>query len=201
MKHTQGTSITGYVTVQVKGVKPELFFQKCIEQNIIIWNIEKKSEMICSGNIKLQDVASLRRLKRGTHYKLSFTNKHGYPFLMKKFTRKKEFLIGLVLSVLLVFFLSNIIWEVKVTGVPKEIEEKISDQLTEYGIHQGAWSLSIDSPSEIQQNLISDIPELLWVGVQQKGTSYILEGVEKSIVEEEEVDGPRNLTEIGRAHV
>nr|WP_234031401.1 sporulation protein YqfD [Lentibacillus cibarius] len=40
---------------------------------------------------------------------------------------------------------------------------------------------------------MNDIPELLWIGVHQKGTSYVLEGVEKTIVEEEEVGGPRNL--------
>ncbi|QKY69491.1 sporulation protein YqfD [Lentibacillus sp. CBA3610] len=193
MKHIQGASITGYVTVLVKGTRPELFFQKCIEQDIIVWNIEKESESTCSGNIKLQDIPNVKNVRRGTHYKLSFTHKHGYPFLMKRFIRKKEVLIGLLLSILLIFFLSNIIWEVRITGVPKDIEEKISEQLADYGIHQGTWSFTLDSPSDIQQNLINDIPELLWVGVQQKGTSFLLEGVEKTIVEEEEVEGPRNL--------
>ncbi|SFD55238.1 similar to stage IV sporulation protein [Lentibacillus persicus] len=193
MKHIQGTSITGYVTVLIKGARPELFFQKCTEQNIVVWNIKKHADDKCTGNVKLKDIASLRRLKRGTHYKLSFTDKHGYPFLMKKFIRKKEFLIGIILSLMLVFFLSNVIWEVEIAGVPKDIEEKITDKLSEYGVHQGAWALTLDSPSEIQQNLINDIPELLWVGVKQKGTSFLLEGVEKSIVEKKEIEGPRNL--------
>src|SRR5699024_9771076 len=38
-----------------------------------------------------------------------------------------------------------------------------------------------------------DIPELLWVGVDQKGTTFFLEGVEKIVVKEEEADEPRNL--------
>src|SRR5699024_2566414 len=46
---------------------------------------------------------------------------------------------------------------------------------------------------EIQKMLVEDIPELLWVGVDQKGTTYFLEGVEKVIVEEEEAEGPRHL--------
>ncbi|SFA70348.1 similar to stage IV sporulation protein [Lentibacillus halodurans] len=193
MKHIQGSSLTGYVTVFVKGIQPELFFQRCSEQDIIVWNVEKKSENVCSGNVKLQDISRVKHIKRGTDYKLSFKNKRGFPFMMKKFTRKKEILVGLLLSILLIFFLSNIIWEIKITGVPKDIEEKISEQLTQYGVHQGTWSFTLDSPSEIQQNLINDIPELLWVGVQQKGTSFLLEGVEKTIVEEDEVEGPRNL--------
>src|SRR5699024_8343542 len=97
------------------------------------------------------------------------------------------------LSMLLIVFLSNIIWEVKITGVPKDIEEKISKKLDSYGIHQGTWTFSLDSESSIQQKLVEDIPELLWVGVHKKGTTFFLEGVEKVTVKEEEVKGPRNL--------
>ncbi|WP_010531028.1 sporulation protein YqfD [Lentibacillus jeotgali] len=193
MKHIQGSSMTGFLTVLVEGRQPELFFQKCSERDIAVWNVEKRSETACTGNIKLGDLSALKQVKRGTNYKLSFINKRGLPFLIKRYARKKELVLGLLLSILLIFFLSNIIWEVKITGVPKEIEEKISDQLEEYGIHQGTWAFTLDPPSEIQQQLINDIPELLWVGIHQNGTSFRLEGVEKTIVEEEEVEGPRNL--------
>ncbi|GGJ83360.1 hypothetical protein GCM10007063_02330 [Lentibacillus kapialis] len=193
MKHIQGTSMKGFITVLVEGRQPELFFQRCIERGVVVWNVEKKSETTCSGSIKLSDLSNVKKLRNGTDYKLIFTNKGGMPFLLKRFARKKELLVGLLLSILLTFFLSNIIWEVKITGVPKDIEEKISEKLEAYGIHQGTWALSLDSPSDIQQRLINDIPELLWVGIQQNGTSFKLEGVEKKIVEEEEVEGPRNL--------
>ena len=47
--------------------------------------------------------------------------------------------------------------------------------------------------SELQQKLLHDIPELLWVGVERKGTTLILEGVEKTSVKKETVPGPRHL--------
>jgi similar to stage IV sporulation protein len=113
--------------------------------------------------------------------------------LIKKITGKKEIVTGLVLAILLIFCLSNIIWDVKIKGVPKDIEKKIVKQLDIYGVHPGSWSLTLDPASIIQQKLVNDIPELLWVGVNKKGTTYFLEGVEKSIVKEKEVKGPRNL--------
>ena len=98
------------------------------------------------------------------------------------------------MSILLILFMSNIIWKVEITGeLPKEIEEKINKQLNTYGIHAGAWIFMIDPPAKIQQRLTDDIPELLWVGVRQKGTTYQLEGVEKIVVKEDKVEGPRNL--------
>src|SRR5699024_12853378 len=94
---------------------------------------------------------------------------------------------------LFIFFLSNIIWKVDIKGVPTDMEAEITKQLKKYGIHSGAWIISLDEPNVIQQKLMSDLPELLWIGIERKGTTYSLEGVEKIIVEEEKSPGPRNL--------
>lgn len=193
MKQIQGSYITGYVTVQVKGSVPELFFQKCVKQGMAVWDIKKKSNTVCTGNVKLQDIRKLKQVRNGTGYKLTFVGKKGSPFLWKKFMRKRELVIGLLLSVLLIVFLSNIIWDVKITGVPKDIEKKIVKQLDSYGIHAGAFSLTLEPASVVQQKLVNDIPELLWVGVDKKGTTYFLEGVEKETVKEKKVKGPRDL--------
>ncbi|PAV29028.1 sporulation protein YqfD [Virgibacillus profundi] len=193
MRDTQGSYFTGYVTILIKGDRPELFFQKCMDKGITVWNVRKLADDQCEGNIKLYDIKQIKELRRGTNYKINFTKRKGYPFLFRRFIRKKQVLIGLLLSLLLIIFLSNIIWEVKISGVPKDIEEKISKQLDSYGIHPGSWIFSLDSPNAIQQKLVEDVPELLWVGVEQKGTTFFLEGVEKIIVKEEEIKGPRNL--------
>ncbi|MBP1968704.1 hypothetical protein J2Z83_000798 [Virgibacillus natechei] len=193
MKHKQGSFIRGYVTVQIKGNRPELFFQKCMQAGILVWDIKKTGDDLCVGNVKLSDIKKIRSIKRKMDYKIQFISKKGYPFFIKRFTRKKQLMVGLIMSFMLIIFLSNIIWEVRITGVPSDIEEKISKQLNNYGIHSGAWIFTLESPNSIQQQLVQDVPELLWVGVHQKGTTFYLEGVEKSIVKEEESRGPRHL--------
>ncbi len=193
MKQIQGSFFTGYVTIAVKGNQPELFFQLCAQKGISVWDVKKTADNRCQGNVKLNDVNEIKYIRKNTGYKIRFMNKKGFPFHLSRFLQRKELLTAAILSIMLVLFLSNIIWEVKVTGVPKDIEEKITKQLDSYGIHSGAWKFSIDSPKEIQKMLVEDIPELLWVGVDQKGTTYFLEGVEKVIVEEEEAEGPRHL--------
>ncbi|NAP01072.1 sporulation protein YqfD [Halomonas sp. MG34] len=193
MKQVQDSYLTGYVTLSVTGEKPELFFQHCTSAGITVWNVRKIAPDRCDGNLKLRDIKYIRKLNKQTNYKLKFTDRKGYPFLFRRFVRRKELLLGIILSMFLILFLSNIIWEVKITGVPKDIEEKINKQLQSDGIHPGAWIFSLKSPNEIQQKLVKDVPELLWVGVEQKGTTFSLEGVEKIIVEEEEPIGPRDL--------
>ncbi|SET61382.1 similar to stage IV sporulation protein [Oceanobacillus limi] len=193
MKQIQGSYITGYVTLLVKGNMPELFFQECMNKGVTVWNIKKKNKHACSGNIKLQDIKHLKEIKRGKDYHISFIQKKGFPFLLSRFFRRKEIVIAMAMSILLIFLLSNVIWKVEIKGVPKDIEEKIDKQLKDYGVHPGAWTFTLDKPGEIQRNLTEDVPELLWVGVQKKGTTFFLEGVEKTIVEKKDVEGPRDL--------
>ncbi|MRH43086.1 sporulation protein YqfD [Aquibacillus halophilus] len=193
MKQTQNVFFTGYVTINVEGYHPELFFDLCTRNGIVIWNIKKTGEMVCRGNIKLKDISKIREIRRGTVYKISFVQKKGLPFISKNFFVKRGLVTGIIVSMLFVFLLSNIVWDVKINGVHPEIEKRIEEQLRQYGIYPGAVKFSVGSPGVIQQNLLSDIPELLWVGVTEKGTTYYLEGVEKTVVEEKEKNGPRNI--------
>lgn len=193
MKHLQESYLTGHVTLLVKGEKPELFFQQCMGYGIVIWDIKKKTENSCQGNIKLRDIHVIKKVNRSTNYKLTFIHRKGYPFIIKRLMRKKEVLIACMISLLLIVLLSNILWKITITGVSKEMEEKISEKLTSYGVHQGSWVFNLDSPRSIQQKLVKDLPELLWVGVQKKGTTFSLEGVEKTIVKKEDIPGPRHL--------
>ncbi|CDQ39619.1 MULTISPECIES: sporulation protein YqfD [Virgibacillus] len=193
MKYIQESALTGYVTIAVTGEKPELFFQHCTSYGIRVWDVRKTKNDVCEGNIKVSDIKQIKQLRRRTQYKIRFKQRKGYPFFIRKLLGKKELLLGFFLSILLILFLSNILWEVKITGVPKDIEEKINKQLNQYGIHPGTWIFSLESPKEIQQQLLDDVPELLWVGIDQKGTTFYLEGVEKVVVKEEETPGPRNL--------
>src|SRR5690625_6228537 len=73
------------------------------------------------------------------------------------------------------------------------MEQKIQKQLQSYGITRGTFTFSMDASGIIQQNLTEDIPELLWVGVEKKGATFEIEGIEKTVVSQEEKKGPRDL--------
>lgn len=193
MKLVKGSYFSGYVKIEILGEQPEHFLEVCSSNGIMLWEIKKTSEDSCTAMIQLRDVKEVKRLRYSNKYKIRFSNRYGIPFLNKKAKRKKPLLYGLLLSVLLFFFLSNMIWKVSITGVPEELENKISESLISYGVHPGAFTFRLASPNQIQQLLLEDVPELLWVGVEKKGTSFYLEGVEKLIIKDEEPKSPRHL--------
>ncbi|ASN05193.1 sporulation protein YqfD [Virgibacillus necropolis] len=193
MKQIQGSFLTGYVTILIEGNNPELFLQHCVDHEILVWDIKKASHTSCKGKIKLQDLSEVEALLNDDIYTITVTHEKGLPLIVKKLIGRKELLFSIGICLLLVLYLSNIIWDIKINGVPKDIEKKITKQLNSYGIHTGALGFSIDSPSSIQQRLLHDIPELLWVGIEKKGTTFQIEVVEKTIVKKKEVKGPSNL--------
>src|SRR5699024_998226 len=105
----------------------------------------------------------------------------------------KHIVLATFLSCILIYALSNIIWSIQINGVSSDIEKKIMQTLEEQNIKKGSWMFSIESSSDIQHTITQEIPELLWVGVEKKGTSFLLEGVEKKQVDPIEQHEPRNL--------
>ncbi|MGM8213522.1 sporulation protein YqfD [Virgibacillus sp. W0430] len=193
MKHIQGTKLTGYVTISVSGKHPEHFFQRLINKGIPAWDIQKVSKTSCKGKVSLKYVSDIKRIRRQTKYKISFIEKKGLPFFVQKKIKRKEIVFALLICVLLLFLLSNIIWDVKITGVTTDVEEKIYKELNTYGIHRGALTFGMASSKTLQQQLLNDVPDLLWIGVHKKGTTLFLEGVEKEIVEKKETHAPQHL--------
>ncbi|MYL33430.1 sporulation protein YqfD [Pontibacillus yanchengensis] len=193
MKRTQGVFFNGYTTFKVKGNFPEFFLNRCVENGIVIWNVKKIDESSCQANIKLEDIPKLKDLRKNMSYKITFSSRIGLPFLVNAIWKRKPLVIGFLLSLILIFTLSNMVWDIDIEGVTPEIEHKIKENLDEYGVRKGAWKLNLETPSEMQQKLLNDVPELLWIGITEKGTTYHLQGVEKTVVEEKEKGGPQHL--------
>ncbi|SER17912.1 similar to stage IV sporulation protein [Gracilibacillus ureilyticus] len=184
---------SGTITIKVIGEYPELFFDLCTRNGIKVWDIVKTDRTTCLGDIDLRDIPKLRKVKRKTIHKVYFKDKQGLPFLLKHTLYQKPLLIGFMIAVCFIFLLSNMVWRVDVSGLDEELENKVMKQLQSYGVTRGNFQWNIGSPGDIQDQLIKDIPELLWIGVTKNGTAYHLEGVEKTRVEKDEEGVPGHL--------
>ncbi|MDX8045948.1 sporulation protein YqfD [Gracilibacillus sp. S3-1-1] len=185
--------LSGHITIAVRGQSPERFFDLCARYDISVWDMKKKSETEATGKIKLSDLSKLRVVKRKTIYKIYFQRREGFPFLLRELLLQKPLIIGFLLSIVMIFVLSNIVWRIDVSGLDEEMKRKVTVQLEEYGLEEGAFQWNVDSPATIQKNLLADVPELLWIGVKKNGSAFHLEGVEKTIVEKAEEEKPGHL--------
>lgn len=186
MKRIQGKNIVGYVTIQVKGNRPESFFQACAMENIPAWNIHKNNHRQCSGNIYLHHMNKVTTLAENYSYEIEVIHRKGYINYISQLWKRKELILSIILCSAIIFFLSNIVWKVDIIGVSTDVEEKLNKELASFGLHEGAWIYSLESLDIVQEQVLHEIPELLYIGIEKKGTTYTVDAVEKLIVEEEE---------------
>lgn len=196
MKQIQGKKTIGYMTLMIKGRRVEHFLERCVNEDIPMWDVKKmKEKEIYEAKIYLHHLNKVLQLNERLPlpYDIKIVNKKGGIAFLQRLVKNRPVVVGLVVSLITLFLMSNIIWSVNINGVSQEIEEKINKQLSAYGIHPGVIQFSQEPLQIIQQNVLNDIPELLWIGIEKRGTSFHIEGVEKKIVEQIEPTTPRHL--------
>lgn len=196
MREIQGKNTIGSVMFIIEGNNIEAFLELCVNHDIPMWEIKmNETKNQCEAKIYLHHKKKVQLINESLNgqYKIIFLNERGCFSFIYHFIRKKHIFIATILSLLTLFFISNITWSVNIHGVSQDIETKIKHELKNHGIHVGSLSFKLQSLPLIQQTIVNDIPELLWVGIEKKGTSFFVEGVEKKIAQQEESTDPQHL--------
>lgn len=186
MNKMQGKNIFGHLKIQIKGNEPAIFFRQCTNEQIPIWNLKKLKGNICIATIYNHDLKKVNQIADQALFDISIVERKGYFYTILHLWKRKEVLFAFIFCALLLIMLANIAWKIEVIGVPTELEEKISAQLKEQGLYKGAWTFTLKPLNMLQQNVADEIPELLYIGIEKKGTTYVVQAEEKLIVEAEE---------------
>lgn len=193
MRNQWFSNISGVVRIRVEGRYVESFLNRCITENIAIWNIKRISEQSVVGTIHLNDVKKLRVLLRQSDCKVSFTHRRGFPFLVKQIGERIGFASGIALSFALIFILSNIVWNIDIKGASPKVENELRQAILDLGVKRGAFQFVLPDVEYIQREVSEQVRDATWIGVRQKGTTYEFEVVEQQLPEEAERYSPRNL--------
>lgn len=199
MKNSWIHVVRGYVLMKITGKYPERFLNRCIEEEISIWNIKQVSpeKMICFINI--DDVKRIRPLLRKTNCKVTFTKRTGLPFVLKQMVKRTGFVLGLLCFFIVLFTLSNMVWDIEVKGASPKVEHELREIIHEMGVKRGAFQFLLPKVEQIQRDVTESIAGATWVGVRQKGTTYEFEVVEQQLPEEAKRISPRNLVSTKKA--
>ncbi|MFD2926008.1 sporulation protein YqfD [Halobacillus naozhouensis] len=193
MARNQLDYLYGLVTVTVKGVLIEAFLQACTREGAYITNVKQLSAKEVQMTIRLKDWAIYRRLRKKYRCKIHIIDRQGIPFLFHRLLAKKAVLTAFLCGICALFLLANTLWSVQIKGLPPELEATVESQLESYGVTEGKLTIGMKDPNEVQRLLLEDVPDLLWIGVEKKGTSYQLYGVMKTRQDPDETTRPADL--------
>ncbi|MED1863413.1 sporulation protein YqfD [Fictibacillus nanhaiensis] len=190
---TKWNHLKGYVRIEIIGQDSSTFINTCIQSDIGIWDIQPLDNNRALVSISVSDVQKARRILKENKLKIRIKEKKGTPFLLKRMWKRNGFILGMLSFILLLFLLSNMIWNINVTGANPKTEYELRKAAVELGVTKGKFIFLLPNVREIQRDLTEKMDNVTWIGVTQHGTSYRFEVVEKEIPEAKQVTGPRHL--------
>ena len=181
--------VTGYVDIVIEGYYIEKFINICNSKQVNLWNIKKENSIKMLASIKISDFKELKQICRKTKCKVKIQNKKGLPFIIKKYKKRKVFLLFLMLIILSIIVLSNFIWNIEIEGDTNIPKEEIIELVKNEGLEIGAFKGKIDT-KKIINKIRLERDDVSWVGINIEGTNAVIKLVKADakpeIINEEE---------------
>ncbi len=180
----------GYLEVQIEGFFTERFINLCRINNIQITKIRNIVPGVVRFEILIKDFKKLRKIARKTKCKVKIKKKSGIYFRITKYKKRKMILILALLLIVLMIASSCFIWKIEVCGNTYLQKEKIIKDLKDSGVYIGKFRLNIDKKKVINNMRIVE-QDITWAGLDFDGTKAILTIVEKTRLDEDEIQNTK----------
>lgn len=164
----------GFVEFKAVGGFSERFINLCTKNQIPLWDVKRnKNALFASTTVK--GYKSIRESARRAGTSVKIVRKKGLPFITYRQKKRMGILIGLSAAVILIAFLSTMIWTVSVEGNQKISDERITKVFSSLGIKMGARRKSLDTSHIADEALKQFEGELSWATVNIDGSKAVIE--------------------------
>lgn len=114
-----------------------------------------------------------------------------YKYLLKKYFL---FFISLIVGIIGIYFLSNIIFDVKIMTNNEELRQLLLNELKSYGISKYNFVKSFEEKEDIKNMILFDHKEQIeWLEFDRKGCVYYINVLERIIFSEDDTTIYRHL--------
>lgn len=186
-------SLRGYVRFTAQGGMTERFLGRLARNSIPVW-AGQKHEDTYTGCVHAKDYPKLRQYAKDTGVRLHITQKHGAPFVRRRYRKRTGVLAGLLIFFCFLYGMSLFIWRIDVEGTVRVSETAILQALEQLDITPGTLRRSIDV-RECEQKLLLLVPDLSWSALNIDGSALHVK-VSESVLPPEMIDEniPCNIT-------
>ncbi|MBI2874738.1 MAG: sporulation protein YqfD [Firmicutes bacterium] len=183
--------LRGYVSIKISGKNPEKLLNLALNHGIPLWNLRRKHDGL-EAQLQAAHFRKLRPLVRKTGNRPRLQKRGGLPFQMKRLGKRRGFVAGAFLFVVLLYTLSSFIWFIEVNGTVTMDRAEILSAARELGLKPGRFQRMIEL-EEVERGLLARVPGLAWVGITLSGTKAMIKIVEKKILLQDEARIPGDL--------
>lgn len=165
--------LKGYVEIYIYGESTERVINLCRNKEIYIRALTPKD----GGYICYLDAKSVKKLKpilRKTRTKLKITGRYGMPFFIQRYRKRKIFLLGMLASLCIIYFLSLHVWSIRIEGNVRITTENLLEYLQAEHIYQGMYKKEIVC-SEIVKKIRKQYDQIIWASASLDGSRLLIQ--------------------------
>lgn len=165
--------INGYIEFCAEGGFPERFLNLCKIHGISLWKIK-------NDGVKVEACTTIGEFKKievpaeNSGMEVKVLKNKGLPFFAKRHKWRCGAVLGVLITVLFIWFMSGFIWEVEIVEENGVKIENFTESLEELGVKPGARKSKIDI-LEVQEKLLKKYPQLSWVSLNIFGDKAQIE--------------------------
>lgn len=167
-----------YITVQVDSVEGEKVLNYLWNKNVSVKNIKKNNAFSITLEISVSDYLHLKEAVRKVKGKIKILNRKGVNFFYLKLSTRKILIAGIAVFFIILYYFSGFVWSVDITTDKYLAPLEVRNILKSYGIMVGSKKNSIDV-LKAEENLVTDIDEIMWVKVRIEGSRLTVDIVER----------------------
>ena len=183
MKNSFFNKFNSIIKVKVEGRNINNFIKRIIKDNVKIIKhipISYKEAILI---ISYEDYLKLKKYK--TIYKLRVISKYGKLKIKESLNKNKYLIICIIMGIILLYTLSNIVFNIDVIHSSKEIKNLVYKELKENGINKYIFKKSYEEIEKIEDKILEDNKDKIeWIEITENGTSYIVRVEERKIKED-----------------
>jgi len=164
----------GYLVITISGRYPERFLNVCAKRGILIWDVFPCSEQVLRCSISIRGFRLLPPITKKTGVHIKIIKKHGLPFLLSRYKKRKLFLVGLILFVVFLTVINQFIWKIEIKGCETLTKAAVMDGLSECGLRIGSFRPFLNE-QKLKNDMLIKMPELAWIWADKSGSKIIVE--------------------------
>lgn len=187
----------GYVRIRVEGESTERFLNLCRHYHIFVWGLVP-CNMAYEMYVTIDGFRKLRPIIRKTHTKVTLVKRYGFPFFVFQNRKRKLFVPGFLLCMVLLYGYSGFIWDIHFEGNETYTDEVLMEFLQQIDVYPAMPQKSVDCP-QIVKEIREEYDDIVWVSVSIEGSRlfiHIKENDDTFAEETEDANQPQTPTDL-----
>src|SRR5699024_11729356 len=176
--------LKGYVIIRINGLGLERFLNLALVNDIYLWDVKRLNNVEIKGTVSVKGYEDVKKLAEKVGCRIEIVNKKGLPFMMEKIRERKALGLGILVFIIIIGFLSSLVWQIEITGTEQITKKEIIKLLEENNIKVGKLKRSLNK-EQIKKILLNKYEYISFLDIKMKGIKLSIELKEQDISPEE----------------